>query len=285
MTSVSPVDDTPTQALQRTRSAPHIAYIDQPAGEGAEGSDPVLLLHGVGSSSRTWGELLPLMGSRRFIAMDYRGHGASDAPTPPYVMDDFVDDAIRLLDELGVSRVHVIGFSIGALFAERLAIREPARVRSLLLLNSIANRSPEALERARARAAFIASTPPAEVAPKSAPRWFTPEFLTARPDLVAGEIAIVEKIAHAPYAAAYHVLVENDLIDEVKAIRCPTLIITGENDEGSTPAMSEALHQRIAGSRLTIVPGVKHYIHIERPEAIAAEWTRFVDEVEATPAA
>lgn len=269
----------------RTRSTPHLSFIDKPAVASVKDADPVLLLHGVGSSTETWGELLPLLGDRRIIAADYRGHGASDAPPPPYVMDDFVDDAIRLLDELGVGRVHVIGFSIGALFAERLAIRESGRVRTLLLLNSIANRSAEELARARVRAAFIAANPPAEVAPKSAERWFTPPFRVARPDLVAREIGIVEKIAHTPYASAYEVLVENDLIGEVMWIRCPTLIVTGENDEGSTPAMSRALHERIAGSKLVIVPGVKHYIHVEQPEAIAAAWSRFVKEIEGSPKA
>lgn len=276
--------DTPL-THHRTRSAPHLSFIDKPAVATGEDCDPVLLLHGVGSSSETWGELLPLLGDRRIIAPDYRGHGTSEAPQPPYVMDDFVDDAIRLLDELGIPRVHLIGFSIGALFAERLAIREPDRVRTLLLLNSIASRSAQELERARVRAAFIAANPPAEVAPKSAERWFTTAFRAARPDLVLREIGIVEKIEHAPYASAYRVLVENDLIGDVKSIHHPTLIITGENDEGSTPAMSHALHERIAGSKLVIVPGVKHYIHVERPAAIAEEWSRFVTDIEGSPTA
>ena len=71
----------------------------------------------------------------------------------------------------------------------------------------------------------------------------------------------------------------------MKSIRCPTLIITGENDEGSTPAMSQALHERITGSELVIVPVVKHYIHVERPEAIASEWSRFVENIEGSPKA
>ncbi len=263
-----------------TASSPSISYLDLPASAARRDAIPLLLLHGVGSSSETWGELTPLLDGRRVIAPDYRGHGASEAPPPPYEMDDFVSDTVRVLDELGTERVHVAGFSIGALFAERLALLHPERVCSLLLLNSIAARTPEQQERASARLSVIASTPPSEVAPKSAARWFTPEFITARPDLVQGEVNIVSGIAHAPYVASYSVLVENDLIDAVEAITHPTLIMTGEMDEGSTPMMSEALHGRIRGSRLVIVPGVKHYLHIERPKAISDELNDFLKAVE-----
>ena len=132
--------------------------------------------------------------------------------------------------------------------------------------------------------ALIASTPPSELAWKSAERWFTPPFLASGRPLVEREVAIVSGVSHAPYAASYAVLVENDLVDEVHAIGNPTLIITGELDEGSTPAMSTALHQRIRGSRLVIVPGVKHYIHIEQPKTLALEingWLATIDPVAA----
>lgn len=260
----------------QTASSPRISYLDLPADAARKNDLPLLLLHGVGSSSETWGELLPLLDGRRTIAPDYRGHGASEAPPPPYVMDDFVADIVRLLDELEVRQVHVAGFSIGALFAERLALLHSSRVRSLLLLSSIAARTTEQRERASARLAVIASTEPREVAPQSAARWFTAEFIGRRPDLVQREVDIVSRVSHAPYAASYKVLVENDPIDAVAAITQPTLIMTGEMDEGSTPAMSQALHDRISGSRLVIVPGVKHYLHIERPEAISPELNDFL---------
>lgn len=261
-------------------SRPQISYLDIPARAGMADRLPLLLLHGVGSSSETWSELLPLLDGRRVIAPDYRGHGASEVAPLPYVMDDFVGDGLRLLDEVGVGKAHVAGFSIGALFAERMAILAPDRVASLVLLNSIAARSDEQKQRAAARLQLISSTPPAKLGGAAATRWFTPGFIEASPALVAQEVDIVSAVAHAPYAASYHVLVENDLIDEVAAITCPALIITGELDEGSTPAMSRALAGRIGGARLEIVPGVKHYIHIERPAAIASEANAFLAEVD-----
>ncbi|MFI6450907.1 alpha/beta fold hydrolase [Streptosporangium amethystogenes] len=273
-----------TSARPATRrvsgSLPRISYLDIPAADSADDAPPLLLLHGVGSSSDTWQRLTPLLDGRRLIAPDYRGHGASETPDPPYDIADFTADALRLLDELGVEHVHVLGFSIGALFAEQLALAAPDRVLSLVLLNSIADRTPEQRARAEARREVIASVPPSETSKASAARWFTPGFIAARPALVRNEVDIVAAVAHAPYASAYAVLVENDPIDVVEAITCPTLIMTGELDEGSTPAMSEALHRRIRGSQLVVVPDVKHYIHIELPEVVADGVNGFLAELD-----
>lgn len=253
-----------------TKSTPRINFLDVAADEGSDLSlPPLLLLHGVGSSSRTWDELRPHLRHRRIIAPDYRGHGASEASEPPYELDDFVFDAVRLLDELRVPKVDVVGFSIGALFAEQLQLTHPDRVASIVLLSSIAARTEEERARSSARLSVIETTPPTETAQLSAVRWFSPEFRERRPDLVADEVRIVAGVQHRPYAATYRVLVENDPIDKVHAISCPTLIITGEFDEGSTPRMSERLHDTIPGSELHIIRGSKHYAHIEAAADVA----------------
>jgi len=267
--------DRPIGESRRSASAPHLSYRDV-AATGSEPRDtPVLLLHGVGSSSATWTGLLPHLAGRRLIAPDYRGHGGSDAPEPPYQLADFVQDAVRLLDELSLPEVDVVGFSIGALFAAKLALDAPDRVSSLVLLNSIAARTSEQQVRARSRLSVIRESDPAEVAAASAHRWFSPQFLAENPSAVQAEIDIVSAVRREPYAASYAVLVENDLIDEVHKISCPTLIMTGEFDEGSTPAMSRALHDRIERSTLHILAGVKHYAHIEAAPAVGAHITQF----------
>ncbi len=261
---------------RRTRSAPRLAYsltgpVDAPC---------VVLLHGVGSSSDTWGELRRhLDPGFRYLAPDYRGHGASEAGVLPYALDDFVADHFRLLDELGISAAHIVGFSIGAIFAQSIARARPERTRSLVLLNSIGGRTEAERQRALARLEVIRSTPPAAIAEDSLKRWFTPAFLAARPDLAEAERAIVAANVPGPYAASYQVLATTDELGEAHRIKLPTLIVTGELDEGSTPKMSRQLHAAIAGSRLNIRPGLKHYLHIEDAEALGALITDFLREV------
>lgn len=259
----------PLPPVRRTASEPALAYRVRPAADAA--GETVVLLHGVGSSSATWAALAPLLDERYALVMpDYRGHGDSEAPEPPYDVADFVADLERLLTELRLERVHLVGFSIGAIFAQAYAAAHPAQVGSLVLLNSIAGRTAEESARAAERAAHIRATDPALVAAGSVERWFTPEFSAARPDVVAHELQIVSATPHRPYAAAYDVLAGTDLLEEAAQIASPVLLVTGENDRGSTPRMSQALHERIPGSRLVIVDGRQHYLHLEVPERIAS---------------
>ena len=71
------------------------------------------------------------------------------------------------------------------------------------------------------------------------------------------------------YAAAYRVLATTDLAGELGRIRTPTLIVTGEGDVGSSPRMARLMHDRIPGSRLQILPGLRHSLLIEAPELVA----------------
>jgi len=264
-----------TIAKRYTSSEPRLAYSVSGPADGA----CVVLLHGVGSSSETWAELGPHLGSEfRYLMPDYRGHGGSDAGALPYGLADFVADHFRLLDELGIESAHLVGFSIGAVFAQAIARAAPARTRSLVLLNSIGGRSEAEQERALARLGVIRTTPPAEIAATSLKRWFTPGFLAAHSELAAAERDIVAANVPAPYAAAYAVLATTDELHLAHEIAAPTLIVTGEFDEGSTPEMSRKLNAAIPGSRLEIRPGLKHYLHIEDAEALGGLITGFLRE-------
>ena len=255
--------------LSVTVSAPEIAYRIRES-TAADGADVVVLLHGVGSSSATWAELAPLIDERFTLVMpDYRGHGDSAAPDPPYRVDDFVDDLLRLAAELGLGRYHLVGFSIGAVFGQAVALAAPEAVASLVLLNSIADRTAAEREHALARLEVIRAGDPGDIAESSAERWFTPDFRAERPDLVEAETMIVAANEPGPYAAAYEVLATTDLIDSVDGIRCPVLLITGEDDRGSTPRMSEAIRDRIPSAELVVVPGLRHYLHIEAAPLLA----------------
>jgi pimeloyl-ACP methyl ester carboxylesterase len=259
-------------AVAHTSSAPVLAYRRRP-GRG----DTLVLLHGVGSSSATWDRLVPLLDSELDLVMpDYRGHGRSESGELPYRVEDFTGDIVRLADELELGRFHLLGFSIGAVFAQAAATAHPERIATLTLLNSIADRTPAEAERALERHARIARSDPADIARESVARWFTAPFAEAHPEVVALEVAIVSANRREPYASAYRVLATTDLIDQAGSISAPTLLITGEEDQGSTPRMSQAIADRIPGSRLLVIEGRKHYLHLEVPELLAGPITDFL---------
>jgi pimeloyl-ACP methyl ester carboxylesterase len=265
-----------TTAMQEhstTGPGPAIAYLDG-GGTGA----PVVFVHGVGSSSATWRDLFAVLPpGGRPIAADLRGHGRSAVVPGPARLADFVADHVRLLNELGLAAVPVVGFSLGALIGQAIALAHPDRTSALVLLNGVGARTAAEQARARDRLEVIRTAPPPEVALASASRWFTESFAAASPAVVASEVAIVSAVDPASYAAAYEVLATGDLIDEVPAITCPVLVVTGQGDVGSTPRMSAEIHARIPGSRLVIVPAMKHYLHREAPAAIAGLIASFLD--------
>jgi pimeloyl-ACP methyl ester carboxylesterase len=261
--------------MQHNRNSSPDLAIDDRGGAGM----PVLFAHGVGSAGRTWSELFARLAPYRLVASDMRGHGRSSTPAGPYVLADLVADQVRVIDSLGFDRVHFVGFSIGALIGQGLALAHPDRVASLTLLSGIAGRSPDEAARSLDRLATIRTSDPADVARTSVPRWFTADFARGRPDLVAAEVALVSAVDPAGYAACYEVLATTDLADHLGHIEAPTLVMTGQDDAGSTPRMSELMAQRIPRSRLSIIPRMRHYIHIEGSAAVAEALTDFLGSV------
>ena len=231
---------------------------------------PLVLIHGVGDDQGSWDHVIDELGDVTVIRYDLRGHGS--APKRPLVsgIDDFVDDLVALLDANAVAVAHVVGFSLGALIAQRFAIREGIRAASLTVIGSAAGRTEAEAMAARERLHAIETLGPVGVAEQSIRRWFSPDYLAAHEDAADRLIAKMAALDPVAYAAAYRVLANTDLADDLHLIAAPTLAITGEFDVGSPPHMSELIAER-TGGQVVIVPGVKHNILQEQAARIAKE--------------
>ena len=231
---------------------------------------PLLLIHGVGARLDAWDGVVTALGGRfTTIRLDLRGHGESSKPPGPYSAALFAEDARALLDHLGIGRCHVAGHSLGATVALRLALDAPDRVERLALLSAAAGRTEEERQRVMERLAIVEHGIPGEHFRRSLPRWFSDEFRRANAELLERYAARNMENDPRAYAAAYRVLATTDLADEAARIRVPTLVVTGEGDIGSNPRMARLLHARIPGSRLEILPGLRHAILIEAPTTVA----------------
>ena len=205
-----------------------------------EGEGPlVALIHGVGSSLESWDHVVTALdGGFRILRHDLRGLGESTKVKGRYELSDFVDDFIRLLDHLKVERCHVVGHSLGGLVAQGIAISHPERVEKLVLSATVAGRNDEEKTRVAARLRTVQNGIAGDHFRKSLDRWFTPEFRKDHPE----RIAAMEKqnLSNDPecYAAAYRVLADSDLADQLHHIEADTLVTTGEFDIGSNPRMA-----------------------------------------------
>ncbi len=236
---------------------------------GPNGTTPVVLIHGLGLSMGTWDQHMPaLAASHDVLRYDLLGHGASGPPPSELSLTTFSEQLVDLLAELAIEQAHLVGFSLGGMINRRVAIDHPERVASLSILNSPHARGLEAQRLVEQRAIDSAAGGPAATIDATLERWFTPDFRrehTAVVDWVR-DVVLANDLHH--YAAARWVLANGvtELIEPDPALTHPTLVMTCENDSGSTPAMSETISAEIADSRLDIVADLQHLGLLEDPD-------------------
>ncbi|MFC7766701.1 alpha/beta fold hydrolase [Leucobacter soli] len=202
----------------------------------------------------------------------------SDKPAGPYSIDDFIGDALALMDDLGIAVFDVAGFSLGGLIAQGLALKAPDRIRRLVLVGTVANRTEEERARVEQRYQELATEGPVAIAQRSVDRWFTPEYIAEHPEVREQTLQRMAELDPAAYTAAYRVLATTDFADRVHEIQAPTLAIAGEGDVGSPPHMSEYIVNAVADGRLVVIPGVKHNMLSVTTDRIAKEITAHVDD-------
>lgn len=235
-----------------------------------KGADPLVCIHGVGSYLEAWsGVVERLAGDFTILTFDLRGHGDSTKIKGRYDIDDFVAETLSLADHMGFHNFHLAGFSLGGLIAQRLALTHLHRIRRLVLLSTVAGRTPDERERVLSRLAALQAGEPGSHYNASLSRWLTEDFQAQNPEKI--EALRARNALNDPecYASAYRVLAETDFGGLLDQIRCPTLVATGEEDAGSNPRMASYMHERIVGSQLRILPGLRHSILIEAPELVA----------------
>ncbi|MEX3101518.1 MULTISPECIES: alpha/beta fold hydrolase [unclassified Streptomyces] len=245
---------------------PDIALSHEVHGDGSG----LVLLHGVGLDRAMWGRCVPLLAARhRVTVVDLRGHGVSPRARAGVTLAELAQDVAELLD----GPTHVVGFSLGALIGQQLALAYPELTASLTLVSSVAGRTDEeraavAARRERARTDFEGS---ARVAVE---RWFSPEWRSREPELASEVLARLLSNDRESYLACYDVFATADaqLWPRLREITVPMLAVTGAEDPGSTPEMTKRLANQIPHATSEFVPATRHLLPLENPE----ELTRLV---------
>jgi pimeloyl-ACP methyl ester carboxylesterase len=242
---------------------------------------PVVFIHGLGNDRTRWaGQVRALSPRYRVITFDNMGHGESVKPPGPYDLRMFVDFLHELVEDIGLERCALVGFSLGGLIAKAYTLAHPRRVAAIAILNSVHGRTEAQRAGVRERADRVEAGGPGATLETSIERWYTPDFRRRRPDLIEEARRQILANNRRAYAASYRAFADSDptLDDRIYEIDCPALIMTAENDIGSTPEMSRRIASRILGARLKIVPHLRHFAPIEDPEAYNGALGVFLDE-------
>jgi len=227
---------------------------------------PILFIHGLGSSSRDWELQVPLFSQHyRVVTFDVRGHGQSDKPPGPYSLPLFAGDAAGLIEALDLGPVHVVGISMGGMIAFQLALSAPALVKSLTIVNS----GPELVLRTwqerlnGLQRLFVA---------RLLGMRKMGQILSARlfPKLEQDELRrmFVERWAEndrRAYVNSMKALLGWSVVDRLDEIGCPTLVIAA--DEDYTPVSYKKDYvAKMAQAELVVIEDSRHATPVERPE-------------------
>lgn len=246
------------------------------------GAPSIVLIHGVGLDHTMWDRVLPALGDRRVVTYDLLGHGSS-APLPSGSDLSTLVHQLRSVCDAEPSPIDIVGFSLGALIAQGFALSSPERVRRLILVSGVFDRSTDERSAILERVADVREGGYLNNVATAIDRWFTPEFAAAHPDVLAEVTERMMSNDVASYVNAYEIFAtaDEELAAQVHRITCPTLVVTGEHDPRSTPAMSQALATTVANGRAVVLPGARHLTPLEVPEALVRLITTFVEEPDA----
>jgi pimeloyl-ACP methyl ester carboxylesterase len=246
---------------------------------GSASGVPVLLLHGITDSWRSFAGVLPLLPPWiRAFAVTHRGHGDATRPETGYAFADYASDLAAFMDALGLASAVVIGHSLGSSVAQRFAIDHPERTRGLVLVAAFAATRNHPLARELWDSAIANLSDPVDPA---VARDFQQSTL-ARPvpaELLETAVAESLKLPARVWRAAFQGFLQDELTGERGRIRARTLILWGDRDSFCTRADQDALVAEISGARLVVYPGTGHALHWEEPEHFASDLAAFVAEI------
>lgn len=231
----------------------------------------IALVHSLGMDHRFWDPIAHrLAGRATVVALDARGHGRSGGGQTPPTAQRMADDLLDVLDHLKVPRVVVGGASMGGCVALQFAGSHPQRTAGLALMDTTAWYGPTAPQDWEDRALNAQTKGFASMIDFQQTRWFSDRFRASHPQIVQASIDTFLANDMPGYMAACRMLGAFDGRALLAGIRVPTLVMVGDEDYAAPLAMSQALHEGIAGSRMEVIQGARHLTPLEVPDRVVA---------------
>ena len=264
-----------------TRKANGAEPIELRAWEWPGDAPAALLLHGIGNYGRYWDFFADAVAGRlRLIATDARGHGESGMPRGGYAPQEFVADALAVLDALAIESALVVGHSMGGTHAIRLAATHPERVERLVVVDAGPEPMPQGSERTRRLSlerperfeyadealAYLRRTSPgySEEVYANRMRWLFRED--------AGDV--VWRSSRGALASIMSSTSRGDLWDALCEIQCPVLLVRGTRSNVLSADVAQRMIKALAHGSLTELDA-GHNVALDRPKELAEAVVEF----------
>ncbi len=249
-----------------------MAKLDRPWGTMhylEEGEGPlVVLLHPLAASGELWRRLIDeLSTSHRVLAPDARGHGGSVWDGTPFTVPDLAADIAALIEHADAGPAHLVSLSMGGCTAVATAIRYPHLVSRLALADTTADYGPDKEGAWEERARKATAVPRDKQLAFQVDRWFSAGFVERdqrEVERISRIFLSTDSQAHAAACRALGAYSDAGRLDEIDA---PTIVLVGEDDYATPPAMGHALHHGIEGSQFFVLPRTRHMSLVENTDA------------------
>jgi 3-oxoadipate enol-lactonase len=212
----------------------------------------------------------------KVLRYDTRGHGKSSAPQGPYSLDMLADDLKALLDAVGASQVHFAGLSMGGMIGQTFALKYPGVLKTLVLADTTSQYAPEGAAMWEQRIKLVGEKGMNAILDGTLERWFTPGFRQREPEAVKKITAVILNTPTAGYAGCGQAISKINTTARLKDIKCPTMIVVGEQDGGTPVPMSTAMQHAKPGAELFIIKDAAHISNMEKPAAFTHVLTTFL---------
>ena len=257
------------------RGGGHLSY--EVRGEGP----PLLLLRPLGGSIVSWLSLVDMLEPwAKVISLDHRGTGLSSEAPLGLSTRQLAEDALALLDHLGVSSALVYGISLGGMVASWLAVDAPARVRRLVLASTLPRglmiRSVAWQRGVQVARCLLRS--PAEAEACVATAVLTKEFRELHPEEVRRiqDAARARPTSHRSLVVLLGAAATHDVRARLSSIRCPVLVLVGQRDPFLTLVSQRTLLREIPDTTYEVIRGAGHDVSAEAPDEVAAHLLRLL---------
>jgi len=239
---------------------------------------PLVFIHGVGLDHQMWKPQIENLNEFSTINYDLLGHGKTPCKKEKLNLGDFSNQLNEILKYLNIDKIHLIGFSLGSLIALDFASKLGDKIDKLILIGTTYKRSSE--ERSLVLDRYNQAKLNKPISKQALKRWFTDEYLEKNPKTYNLFMNILSKKPedHKNFLKAYQLFANHeDNTQVIQNITSKTLVMTGSDDSGSTPAMSKELTKDLVNSRYVEIKNGKHLCSIECADDVNMNIRNFIN--------
>lgn len=240
----------------------------------------VTFVTGIANDTTMWDGQVPVLERDfRVLRYDLRGQGGSEATRPPYTLSLLVQDLLRLWEQLGVKKSHLVGLGLGGAIAQAMAIEHGERVISLMPCCCRAQMVPDFAVLWHGLLEKVEANGVESIVEQTAQRWFSDEFKAAHPDVLEGVRKMIARTSRDGYVGCVQAFLGLSLESSLGKIGVPTHYVSGADDKlGGPPALMERLSRQVPGARHSSVPNAAHIANIQNPGGFNLVLSEFLRE-------